>query len=94
MQKKSNFFHTFWHDDKWLKENASNENEFDYSEVDEVVPFKGTHPKLMHEKVAAQDWKFEYDRSKAKFTFKNRVLHFIEKKTGWRIGEYKNYKII
>ena len=94
MRKKSNYFNTFWHNDSWVKEHSSSSGDYDYSIVDAVSEFTGTHPAIMKEKVAAQNWDFTYDASKAKFTLKNKILHFIEKKTGWRIGEYKNYKLI
>jgi hypothetical protein len=94
MQKKNNYFNSFWHDDKWLNENNSKKQEYDYSIVDAVKPFAGTHPKLMQKLVAAQDWEFVYNPKKAKFSLKDKLLFIIENLTGWRIGEYKNYKIV
>jgi glycosyltransferase involved in cell wall biosynthesis len=94
MQKKNNYFNSFWHDDKWLNENNSKKEEYDYSIVDAVKDFKGTHPALMKKHVDAQDWEFNYDPKKARFSTKNRILHHVENLTGWRIGEYKNYKIV
>ena len=94
MQKKNNYFNSFWHDDNWLKQNNSTKEEYDYSIVDAVKDFKGTHPALMKKHVDAQDWEFNYDPKKARFSTKNRILHHVENLTGWRIGEYKNYKVI
>ena len=94
MQKKNNYFNSFWHDDKWLNENNSKKQEYDYSIVDAVKPFVGTHPKLMQKLVAAQDWEFVYNPKKAKFSLKDKLLFIVENLTGWRIGEYKNYKIV
>ena len=94
MQKKNNYFNSFWHDDKWLEENNSGKAEYDYSIVDAVKPFVGTHPKLMQKHVQSQDWEFTYNPTKAKFSAKDKLLFLVEKNTGWRIGEYKNYKII
>lgn len=93
MQKKYNYFNSFWHDDKWLKENNIRE-EFDYSLIDDVVEFSGTHPEVMKERIAKQDWDFVFGRSKRKFTPKNWFLYMVEKYTGWRIGEYRNYRIV
>lgn len=94
MQKKNNYFNSFWHDDNWLNENNSKKQEYDYSIVDAVKPFVGTHPKLMQNLVAAQDWEFVYNPKKAKFSLKDKLLFIVENLTGWRIGEYKNYKIV
>jgi hypothetical protein len=94
MQKKSNFFNSFWHDDNWLKKHLPKKEEFDYNQVDAVKKFEGTHPHLMREKVAQQDWEFTFDSKKSRFTPKGKILHIIENNTGLRIGEYKNYRII
>ena len=94
MQKKSNYFNSFWHDDEWIDKNMPKVEEYDYSIVEAVKKFEGTHPALMKKNVAAQDWEFNYDKRKAKYTLKNRFLYIVEKFTGWRIGEYRNYKII
>ncbi len=94
MKKKANYFHSFWHDDKWLNENLDKSEQFDFHDIDDLTEFKGTHPELMKEKIAAQDWTFNFDPSKAKFSPKGKLLHWVEKNTGWRIGEYKNYKVI
>lgn len=94
MKKKSDYFHRFWHDDDWLKENISREEEFDFDKIDELKLFKGTHPKVMQERIKQQKLEFEYDRSKARFSLKDKILYRIEKLTGRRIGEYKNYKLI
>jgi glycosyltransferase involved in cell wall biosynthesis len=94
MKKKSEFFDRFWHDDQWIEEKVSKEPEYDYDKIDKLSPFSGTHPRLMQDRVKAQNWEFNYDPSKAKMKLQYRILHFIEDLTGYRIGEYKNYKLI
>lgn len=94
MKKKDNLFHSFWHDDKWLQENLKQEDYYDYSVVNGLEPFNGTHPAVMKEVIAKQDWEFTYDPSKTSTTPKQAFLHFVEKHTGWRIGEYQNYRLI
>jgi hypothetical protein len=37
---------------------------------------------------------FEHDITRKNYGLKKRVLMGIEKYTGWRVGEYKNYKVI
>ena len=39
------------------------------------------------------NWKFQYDLSKKHFKLKDRIKRFVEKLTGWRPSEYRNYKI-
>lgn len=95
MRKKDSYFHSFWHDDKWLEKNISAQSEFDYHNIDDLTVFTGTHPRYMKERISKKDWEFHYDRSRAKFSSpKHRFLYFVEKKTGWRVGEYRNYKIV
>jgi hypothetical protein len=48
----------------------------------------------MKERISKADWPFSYNAGSVKLSLKNRLLMFIEKKTGWRIGEYRNYKLM
>lgn len=93
-QAKQENFHKMWHDDAWMKKNIAATEEFDYSKIDSLAEFKGTHPKVIQERVAKQNWDFKFDESKIKLSLKNKFLLQIEKLTGWRPGEYKNYKRI
>ncbi len=92
-QAKQQTFHRMWHDDQWVKKNIPKVAEFDYSKIDSLQPFTGTHPGYMTGRVEAADWNINYDPSKKKLSLKLKILLFIEKKWGWKIGEYKNYKI-
>jgi hypothetical protein len=93
-QAKQENFHKMWHDDAWMKKNIAAVDEFDYSKIDSLAEFTGTHPKVMQERVAKQNWDFKFDASKIKLSLKNKFLLSIEKLTGWRPGEYKNYKLL
>lgn len=93
MQEKDRTLSQYWHSDEYLEKHKSAE-EFDYSGVDSLAKFTGTHPKVMQERIDKINWTFEHDISKKNLKFKYRILYWIEKKFGWRIGEYKNYKII
>lgn len=93
-QAKQQSFNKLWHDDEWMKKNVPDVNEFDYSQIDSVLRFNGTHPQLMLARIAKMNWKFSFDPTKRKLSFKKRALRFIEKTFGWRVGEYKNYTII
>jgi glycosyltransferase involved in cell wall biosynthesis len=56
--------------------------------------FSGTHPQVMEERVKNIGWTFEFDVSKNSYKLKDRFKTTIEKITGWRPFEYRNYKII
>jgi len=90
-QEKQKNFHKLWHDDSWLEKNVGSTNLFDYSNIDSLSHFTGSHPKEMIDRINRVNWSFEFDPTKKNFGMKAALLHFIEKQTGWRPGEYKNY---
>ncbi len=92
-QAKQQSFHKMWHDDNWMKEHIAPIDQFDYTNIDSLQHFTETHPKVMEQRIQRMNWKFSFDPTQKKLSFKNRVLMFIEKKFNWKIGEYKNYKI-
>ncbi|MCD4680079.1 MAG: hypothetical protein K8S00_06805 [Bacteroidales bacterium] len=91
-QSKIESFNKLWHSDKWVETNIPQVDEFDYSQVDSLGKFSDTHPQVMMERIAKVNWKFSFDPTKKNFSFKSCLLHFTEKYTGWRVGEYKNYR--
>jgi hypothetical protein len=94
MQAKQESFHRMWHNDEWINENIAVANEFDYSKIDSLAQFRGTHPEVMAERIRSQNWKFNFDPTKKKLPLYSRLLQIFEDITGWRIGEYKNYRLL
>lgn len=94
MMAKSLEANKYWHDDQWISERFDPDQDFDYSGIDSIQPYQGTHPQFMKERIAARNWNFSRDPSIKKFSPKEAVLYYIEKWTGWRIGEYRNYEVI
>lgn len=94
MQKKSDFFDRFWHDDNWLTKKNKQSSGFQYEQVDKLEKFTGQHPASMVPIVEQQNWEFEFHPSQSNMRFKDRVLEKIFSLTGIRIAEYKNYKEI
>ena len=92
-QAKQKYFNKLWHDDEWIDKNVPRVEEFDYSQIDSLSKFEGTHPRVMQKRIDAMNWEFSFDPTKKKPAFKSRISNFFENRTGWRIGEYKNYKI-
>lgn len=93
MQKKQENFNKYWHDDEWISKNVKSSEEFDYSEIDSLKTFEGTHPKVMKERLATKNWKFDYDLSYNKIPPKEAFKRFMKKYAGLDFT-YKNYKII
>lgn len=93
-QAKQENFHKMWHDDEWLNKNVAKVEEFDYSEIDSLDDFKGTHPQVYKQRILEANWNFKFDKSKIKISIKDKFKNIVKKITGWNIGEYKNYKLI
>ena len=93
-QAKQQSFHRYWHSDSWIEKKIPRTDEYDYGRMDFLVPFSGSHPMVMQNRIMAQDWEFKPVKIKYRSSFKALFLRFIEKHTGWRVGEYRNYKIV
>ncbi len=92
-QAKQKTFQKLWHDDVWVKKHVSAASQYDYSIIDSLEEFSGSHPQVMQKRLSQFNWAFHYDPLQKKTGLKNSILAFIEKHTGWRIGEYRNYKV-
>ncbi len=90
---KQKNFNKFWHDDNWIHQHIPNEI-FDYSHIDKLELFHGTHPKVMQKRIEEKNWKFEIDLSKDNRKWKTKLLDAFEKLTGIRLFEYKNYILL
>lgn len=93
-QAKQQSFHKMWHDDEWVEKEIPNVNEFDYSQIDILEHFRGTHPQVMRERIQNQNWAFSFDPTQARWTVKSRFMYWLEQQTGLRPFEYKNYKCV
>lgn len=82
----------FWNTAETIDKAHASVDTFDYSQIDSLAPFTGTHPAVMQARVDRLNWPFAFDTSQKRYSPRVRFLTFIEKLTGWRIGEYKNYK--
>jgi len=91
---KQRSFNRLWHSDRWVEEKLGQSGSFDYDVGTKLERFRGSHPAVMRDRIKSADWEFEYDPSRVKASFKDGLLEWIESKTGVRIGEYKNYKLI
>jgi glycosyltransferase involved in cell wall biosynthesis len=93
-QAKQESFNKLWHPDSWIERNVPKRQEYDYTKGGTLELFTGTHPAVMTKRVAAEHWPFHYDPERVRQPFIERALEWIERKTGWRPGEYRNYKLV
>jgi len=96
LKNKLRNFNLFYHDDEWMAQNLPETFEFDYENADRLVPFTDSHPAVMKKRITATNWNLDIDmeRLSKKMSFRRKLLQGIEDLTGWRISEYRNYKII
>jgi len=92
MQLKQEQFHKLWHDQEWIDKNVIKADTFDYSKIDSLSKFMGTHPKVMLTRIAQKNWEFEFDLSYNKVKLKDKLKRIAYLLFGWEIG-YKNYKL-
>ncbi len=94
MMKKIAEVRKFWHPDDELATIKDASDDFDYSNIDSLTTFEGTHPAVYANRVSSTHWDIAIDINKKKFKLKDWVLYKFEKLTGKRLFDYQNYKII
>lgn len=94
MQGKQRSFNHYYFDDQWIEKNIGTAETFDYAGIDALRLFEGEHPAVMQNRIAAMNWKFQHDISLNRFKWKDQLKRAVEKLTGWRVGEFRNYRIL
>ena len=80
--------------DKETDDNVEVNEDYPLIMVNALAKFKGSHPKVMEKRIADMSWKFEYDLSKTKLPLNDRSKNLLQKITGRRFFDYKNYRIV
>jgi len=93
MQMKQETFNKLWHSDQWVKKNVAKAETFDYSVIDALERFNGSHPQVMEKRILEKNWEFDHDLSLNKLSFKDRFKKFMLRNLGVFIG-YKNYELV
>ena len=93
LQKQQNTVQ-FWSDQQQWLETLKAQEFFDFSDFDSLEKFTGTHPAVMQQRVLEKNWQVVLDITKKKFSFPDNVLYWFEKKTGIRLFDFRNYRII
>jgi hypothetical protein len=93
LQKQKNTVQ-FWSDQEQRNLDVQAQQVFDFSDYDSLEKFKGTHPSVMLSRIKEKNWQVELDSSKKKFSLKERLLYWFEKKTGKRLFDFRNYNTI
>jgi len=95
MRRKHEALNKLYHDDAWMEKNIPREGEFDYSQIDSLERFKGTHPMVMEDRIRRLNWTFDHDLSKNRLTLREYLKRAASiLLLGHRVGEYRNYKLL
>jgi glycosyltransferase involved in cell wall biosynthesis len=92
--ERSKEFHKLWHNDDWVKNYVGAKEEFEYLPEYPLIPFTGSHPGVMKDRIEKLNWDFKYDPSKVKISAKHRLMNTIEQTTGLSPFSFRNYKIL
>lgn len=93
MAAKKKLLDRLWHGND---RDAQNE-QFNFDRQFGLKPFKGEHPAVMADLVNSQDWHFDFRKKLSDWNLSEVNLwvgHCLERLTGYRIGEYKPYKLL
>ena len=94
MKKKQDNVAVFWNKEEAMNEIIGAGDLFDFNDYDSVAKFSGTHPLVMQNRIKRQNWNIKLDPTRKKLSFKKRILQWWEKKTGTRLFDFKNYRIV
>jgi hypothetical protein len=95
MTRKMKEVSKYWFEDSENWRNYIHSGDiFNYDDFDSLERFTGTHPLVMHRRIASKNWDLSIDIKRKNFSFKNRLLYWVEKLTGIRLFDFRNYKTI
>lgn len=94
MTEKSLYFAKFWYSDAELENVFKGNEETNYYNIEKVDAFTGTHPAVMNDWIKNGNYEFDPTKIRPNLSLKKRIAYWLDKVLGWRLGEYRNYKIL
>lgn len=93
-QEKQKHFNLLWHSGEEVQKMVQDADEYDYSNIDSLGLFRGTHPQVMHNRIKKANWDFNFDPRKRKLKWKDFVLMKLEKILKRNLFRYQNYELL
>jgi hypothetical protein len=84
----------YWFDDAWIAAHPPLTEEYVYEGKEPIRRFEATHPAVMRPRIAAMGWRFSGNPEDVPLRMKDRLRLAVQRATGWRPGEYRNYRIV
>jgi hypothetical protein len=92
MMRKVENAYSYYRDQE-LPARAIADEMFDYYSIDALSAFPESHPQVMKERIEKKNWKFDYDFSFNRLSFRYKTKIFLKKYMGINTY-YKNYNLI
>ncbi len=90
--EKLSSFYGLWNGEEYIAPPINEQEQFDFLEnADSIIAFKGQHPAIMQKRIEGKNWQLNFDVTKKKFSFQNKLVYRLEKLTGIRIFRFRNY---
>lgn len=93
-QQKQLSFKKLWLTDQAAQDFVGEYETFPYDGSEPLARFEGTHPAVMLPRIEAQNWHFQSDPTAVRWPLVDLISSWIEQWTGWRPGEYRNYRLL
>lgn len=85
----------FWEGHKYtVAYDKTDLGDYNFANIDALIPFNGTHPTVMQQRIQLVNWQFNYDITCNKLPIKEKLKNLLKKITGKRPFDYTNYKLI
>jgi len=84
MHRKNRELEKLYHDDKYIERKYTGKEKHDFRKLAACVPFRGSHPEIMRERIERADWQLEAP-SRLPLALRPRAWRMLLKKWGiWR----------
>ncbi len=93
-QRKQLNFNRLWHSDTQVQAMVGAGAAYQYDGAEPLERFSGMHPAVMLPRIQAVNWQFSGAPEAQRWSWKDRLSGWLEHRTGWRPGEYKNYILL
>ena len=94
MQQKQKTFQKLWHSDEESAKRAGTAQQYKYEKNEHALErFRGTHPKVMQDRIERLNWEFNYDPKQENTSLKEHFKVFFKKYLGLDFS-YRNYKLL
>ena len=94
MKAKNDFKVKIYHNGAYDENNIVVPDNYTDQLVNALQKYTHKHPKVMQQRIAAVNWKFNYNETKNKLSAKDKFKNITEKLFGIRLFDYKNYKVV